>query len=415
VSTSTSQRSTPPVARTSTGPTRVDTTVVELKTHDGARVSGLLRTPHGTRPKTAVSLMHPRQEVTHHRLVPYLLGAGYAVWTQGSRSVNNDIALLHEQTLLDVGAGQVHLRDEGFEHLVTLGHSGGGTLYAFYQEQARRAADDRLTNTPSGRPVDLPGADLPAPDGAAFIAPHPGQGVLLERLIDPSVTDEANPVSVDPSLDPYAPENGFAPPPEPASYDIGFVDRYRAAQRARVRRLDDQAREHLAAARVVHERHGEDPDPQQLRRSLTTAVMTIYRTDADLRSVDLGLDPNERPYGSLYGRRPDLANYGLAGFARVTTPEAWLSTWSANSSRANFMRNAPSVTSPVLLVELTGDQACFPADARAMLEAFGSEDTSHVRVPGLHFGQPLHRGEPSGIELAWRHIGPWLEERFAPR
>ena len=45
--------------------------------------------------------MHPRQDVTHHVLVPELLARGYAVWTQGTRSVNNDLALVHEQALLD--------------------------------------------------------------------------------------------------------------------------------------------------------------------------------------------------------------------------------------------------------------------------------------------------------------------------
>ncbi|MBF6371072.1 alpha/beta hydrolase, partial [Nocardia puris] len=111
-----------------------------------------------------------------------LLARGYAVWTQGARSPNNDIALIHEQALLDVAAGQVFLRDTGFEHVVTLGHSGGGTLFAFYHQQAGRAPGDRLTQTPAGRPIDLAAADMPLPDGAVFLAPHPGQGALLLRL-----------------------------------------------------------------------------------------------------------------------------------------------------------------------------------------------------------------------------------------
>ncbi|MFE2186727.1 TetR/AcrR family transcriptional regulator [Streptomyces sp. NPDC059455] len=35
-----------------------------------------------------------------------LLARGVAVWTQGTRSVNNDVALVHEQALLDMAAGQ---------------------------------------------------------------------------------------------------------------------------------------------------------------------------------------------------------------------------------------------------------------------------------------------------------------------
>ncbi|MTD54937.1 alpha/beta hydrolase family protein [Amycolatopsis pithecellobii] len=372
----------------------VVTEVVELKTHDGARVSGTLRRPAGGA-RVVASLMHPRQDVTHHLLVPELLRRGYAVWTQTARSPNNDISLVHEQALLDVAAGQQFLVSRGYEATVTVGHSGGATLFAFYQQEAAKSPRDRLAAAPSGLPVDLPGADLPVPDAAVFLAPHPGQGVLLQRLIDPSVTDESDPRSVDPALDLYAPENGFAPPPESSTFDEGFLTRYRAAQAERVRRLDQLAREHLAG-----------PDAELAK------VMVIYRTDAEPRSVDLSIDSNDRPYGSLFGRTPHRANYRLPGFARVTTPEAWLSTWSATTSRANLLRNAPGVTSPTLLVELTGDQACFPSDAKAVHDAFGATDKTHVRVPGLHFGQPLRRGETSGMARAAEQIGDWLTQHF---
>src|SRR6185437_14031239 len=86
----------------------------EVPTADGAKVSGVLRTVPGAR--TIVAISHPRQDVTHHVLVPELLSRGFAVWTQGTRSPNNDIALLHEQALLDIGAGLGRLRDLGWEN-----------------------------------------------------------------------------------------------------------------------------------------------------------------------------------------------------------------------------------------------------------------------------------------------------------
>ncbi len=70
-------------------PSATVTSVHQLTTSDGASVSGVLRTVPGAR--TVVCLMHPRQDVTHHVLVPELLMRGFAVWTQGSRSVNNDL------------------------------------------------------------------------------------------------------------------------------------------------------------------------------------------------------------------------------------------------------------------------------------------------------------------------------------
>ncbi|WP_298444742.1 alpha/beta hydrolase [Gordonia sp. (in: high G+C Gram-positive bacteria)] len=392
-------------------PDAVTTSAHQLTTSDGAQVSGVLRRVPGAR--TIVTLMHPRQDLTHHVLVPELLRHGFAVWTQFTRSVNYDIALVHEQALLDVAAGQVFLRGEGFEKVVTLGHSGGGTLFAFYHEQSGLVPSERIARTPAGRPSKLDAAEMPHPDGAVFMAPHPGQGRLLERLIDPSVTDESDPLSLDPELSAFEPANGFAEPPAGSSYSPEFVARYRAAQAARIRRIDDHARELADEANAARARFAAGGDVRDRRASLAPRIITTYRTDADLRFVDLSLDPNDRPYGSLFGRRPDLTDYGLVGFGRLATPDAWLSTWSANTSNADFLRCAPGVVTPTLFVELTGDAACFPADARAMVDALRSTDKQHVRVAGTHFGGPIAPGEPTGAELAAAHIGPWLAERFS--
>jgi hypothetical protein len=385
-------------------------TVHQLTTADDAKVSGVLRTVPGAR--TVVCIMHPRQDVTHHLLVPELLARGFAVWTQGTRSVNNDLSLLHEQAVLDAAAGQVFLRERGFDATVTLGHSGGGALFAFYHEQAGAAPADRVTKGPGGRPTGFGEAPMPVPDAAVFMAPHPGQGALLLRMIDPSVSDEDDPMSVDPALDPYDPANGFVPAPDCSRYSPEFVTRYRQAQRDRIERLDAVARDRAGQAGAARRAFTVSGDPADRRAALAPRVLTVYRTDADLRSVDLSMDRNERPYGSLFGRRPDLTNYGLVGFGRFSTPEAWLSTWSALSTNAGFLRCAAAIRAPTLLIELSGDQACFPADIGAMSEAIGAADFSRARVAGTHFGGPIAKGEPTGSSLAAAEIGAWLAERF---
>jgi hypothetical protein len=385
------------------------TTVHELTTADGATVRGVLATVPGA--TTVVCLMHPRQDLTHHPLVPLLLQAGAAVWTQHTRSVNNDLTLVHEQAILDAAAGLVFLRERGFGSIITLGHSGGGTLYAFYLEQAGLTPADRIATTPGGRPAKLADAEMPLADGAIFLAPHPGQGQLLLACIDPSVADEQDPMSVVPELDPFGPANGFAQPPASSAYPAEFLARYRAAQRDRVARIDAVARQYLCwtgEARAAFKNSGNALDR---RRSLAPKIITVFRTDADPRTVDLSLDPSERPYGSLFGKRPDLINYGLTGFGRLTTPEAWLSTWSGLSSNADFVRCAPGVTVPTLFIELTGDQAAFPADSRHMIDALGAEDLTTATVRGLHFGGPIADGEPTGNELAATEIVNWLSKR----
>ena len=330
----------------------------------------------------------------------------------GPVGVNNDISLLHEQALLDAAAGQVFLRSLSFDHVVTLGHSGGGTLFAFYHEQAGLAPAERLRSTPAGRAVDLASAEMPVPDGAVFMAPHPGQGALLMRLIDPSVVDESDPMSVDPALDPFDPANGYADAPESSSYSDQFVHRYHSAQRDRVARLDDIARSRVVEASDARRGFKVSGDAIDRRDALAPRLLTVYRTDADLRFTDLSISPNARPYGSLFGRRPDLTNYGLVGFGRLSTPDAWLSTWSGLSSNADFVRCAPSVTAPTLFVELTGDQACFPEDASAMVDALGSANKTRVAVEGTHFGGPISDGAPTGASVAAADIGAWLSEHF---
>ena len=89
------------------------------------------------------------------------------------------------------------------------------------------------------------------------------------------------------------------------------------------------------------------------------------------------------------------------------------SAFSGLSSNADFVRCAPGVTVPTLFVELTGDQAAFPADSRRMVAALGAADLTTVTVRGLHFGGAIAEGEPSGNELAADEIAAWLGARHA--
>jgi hypothetical protein len=218
-------------------------------------------------------------------------------------------------------------------------------------------------------------------------------------------------MSVIPELDPFDPANGFAEAPGSSSYGAEFLARYRTAQRERVARIDAAAREHVAHAAEARARFKSGGRAADRRAALAPRIITVYRTDADPRTVDLSIDANERPYGSVFGSRPDLINYGLVGFGRLTTPEAWLSTCSGLSSNASFVRCAPGVRVPTLFLELTGDQVGFPSDNRAMLGALGASDLEHATIRGTHFGGAITDGEPTGAELAGRRIRDWLAAR----
>jgi len=74
--------------------------------------------------------------------------------------------------------------------IVSVGNSGGGPLWAFYNQQALAAPEKRIAFTPAGRPTKLAEANLVPLDGMVFVSTHLGQGKLLMSGIDPSVTDE---------------------------------------------------------------------------------------------------------------------------------------------------------------------------------------------------------------------------------
>lgn len=386
-----------------------------LRTADGQRTLGFLYTQTG-KETTVVCTMHPREFSGTPYLVPDVLDAQCACWVQAPRSIGNDLRLEHDVALLDVAAAMVQLKKNGFQRIVLMGISGGAGLYAFYTQQALRAPQDRISTTPAGRPVKLAEADMPAPDGLVFVSPHPGQGKLLMNGIDPSVLDESDVFATDPVLDPFSPANGFRQPPETSGYTSEFIQRYRAAQRARVQRLDERARAALKEkARLRKElKQFEEgtPAPARLRMQMAhTPIYQLWRTDADLRCWDLSIDPSDREVGTLWGRDPFVSNFGSVGFARLITAESWLSTWSGISSNASFEKCGPELTPATLMLEYTGDQAAFPSDMDAIYASIGAADKQRHKVRGNHHGMALKEGEESGQVLAGRIIQDWLREK----
>lgn len=402
--------------------THVQRELVNVRAEDGGASKGVLYW-QGTRlPKTVVMLMHPRTDQTQNYTIPALVEAGFTAYGQASRWVNNDIATVHETLLLDVAAGVRFLKEEcGFAQVVFIGNSGGGSLLSFYQSQAATAPPGRLTATPAGDPIDLNRYTLILADGMIFLAAHAGEGKFLMEGIDPSVTDEHDPLSCDPALDMYNPANGFRALPQESRYSKEFVERYRQAQHARVARLDAVARAAIAEQRTFQAMM-EKPDfaavaleQQQAigRRAVLGRYMIVYRTEANLAYTDLSISPSDRDVGSLLSRRPDLDNYAEWGFGRYVTPRAWLSTWSGLSSQASVLDRIHAVTVPTLVLNYTGDNGLYPDEAEEIYAASPSRDKKLALVEGDHFGFPLaHKPGKGGREESLEIITAWLRERF---
>lgn len=387
---------------------------------DGGKSEGFLYRRGGE--KTVVCIMHPRGDFTAHYVLPALTAAGYAVLGQRSRYFNHDTGCVHEIVALDAGAAVAAMRERGFENVILVGNSGGGSLFALYQAQATLEAPHRLTETSAGDAYDLNLLDLPKADGLVLLAAHPGEGKYLLGAIDPSVVDEDDPLSCDPTLDMYNPDNGYRPLPESSRYDPAFVVRYRTAQRERVKRLDDTARKLIADRHAWKDRADADdfaslPEPEQ--REITRAArqsqfMRICRTDADPRFCDLSLQPSPRQTGSLLGPRPDRTNYQMGGFGSVMTPEAWLSTWSGLSSHGSLVDNLKIVDVPFHITFFTADCCIFREDIAELLEASGSSDKTLTELEGDHYGI-LSDGSAAPRARAGEDLVAWLQPRFPAR
>ena len=381
--------------RFKTAPPGVDVRSEVLTTADRREVRALYWTPAGPPPKIAVVAMHPRIDFTHHYTFPGLLAAGIGCLGAMSRNLGDDTDTIHEDLVLDVAAC-VRWLSERVETVVLLGNCGGGSLMGLYQSQAEAAPAERIARTPGGRRSFLREAPLPKAAGLVIHAAHRGQGRVLLRTIDPSVTDEADPLSVDPSLDPYDPRNGFVRGSW-STYDPAFVARYREAQRARVERLDGVARGLLAERKAAK---GTDE-----RRAHLARLMVIYRTSASLESLDRTLDPSNRDYGTLLSEQPEIQNLERLGYARVLTPEAWLSTWSGLSSNADLAVTLRGVGVPVLLVHAGADREVLNSDLAAMQQA-RPDATVVTFETARHYFEPDR--QPMNEALAG-----WIRERFA--
>ena len=355
--------------------------------------SYLLR-PVGSTSDTVTVFMHPVGGGAYLPLVTWLAREGHHVIYCNSRYRGGDSALIMEKVVLDLAAAIRDAKERlGYSKVVLGGWSGGGSLSLYYQEQAEHPT---VTATPAGDGPDLTRAGLIPADGLLLLAAHPSRHGVLTESLDPSIRDETNPDDRDPELDLYDPAAGHEPP-----YDRGWLERYRAAQVARNRRITAWVKAELARlqdAGRVHEERG----------------FVVHGTMADPAALDVTIDPNERPAGVSYLGDPQIVNNGPVGLARFCTLRSWLSQWSHDDARADGLRAAAAITIPVLVISNGADSICLPSQAISMYDAVTHEDKQLHCVEGAnhyYIGPDQHEK----VKEASQVCTTWLEAHgFAP-
>ena len=351
-------------------------------------LEGIRLRPKDRPSRTLVVYMHPASTLQLLPLPRAMAAHGAHVLCAGSRYARNDSPLIMEKVVLDLGAYLRHAKDVwGYERIVIAGWSGGGSLSLFYQSQAEHPT---ITGTPAGDPVDIRGAGLIAGDALLLQAAHVSRAVMLREWIDPSVRDEDDPDDRDVELDLYDPRNPNQPP-----YTPEFIERFRGAQLARIRRRTAWVKETLA--RLTRAGGNEK------ERGFVT-----HRTMADPRFLDASLEPNDRPIGRCYLGHPETVNNGPVGLARFSTLRAWLSQWSIDDTNAEGERCAAQITVPLLAIENTADDAVPQSHVGRLYRAAGSRDKTFTAIAGAtHY----YVGQPELLQKAVDVSLRWLEKR----
>jgi hypothetical protein len=348
----------------------------------GHPCQGLYHRPADSRPRTAFIATHYNVDFSEHYLAAHLARRGYGFLGWNTRFRGNEAHFLLDHALAEIGVGVRWLREQaGVASVVLLGNSGGGSLMAAYHSQA---VEPNVMPVTGMRP--LPAIDqLPPGDLFVALAAHTGRPEVLTAWLDPSVTDERDPVSVDAALDPFNPANG---PP----FGAEFQRRYRAAQRDRNERITDWALAQIAALEPTR---------------ASDRLFSVHRTWADLRMIDPEIEPSDRRASWCYLGEPVKANYGTFGIGTVSTLRTWLSMWSLRTSQCAAAPHLRRITVPSLVVHATADTGVYESDAHGLYEAIGAAD-KHLRL----LKADHYLLEPAGArDEAADLIAAWVAER----
>ena len=271
----------------------------------------------------------------------------------------------------------------GADNVVILGNSGGGSLMAAYQSQAKGVT---MTPTPG---LKIPNAlhDLIPADLYISLCAHGGRPEVLTAWFDPSITDETDPSSIDPSLNMFHEANG-------RPYTAEFTKKYRAAQVARNHRITDWCHEELARLKPL---------------GINDRAFNLYRTWADLRLMDATIDPSDRKPEWCYAGPPKSANFSPRGIGLTNTLRTWLSMWSLKESHCQGPPHLNRIDVPALVIQSLADTGVFPSDAQGIFDALNTVDKELHLIVGDHYLETPSNARDDVADL----IAGWLQKHHA--
>lgn len=352
-----------------------------------------------------------------------------------------------DRVALDIGYGVSYLRSlRGIQHVVLVGHSGGGASVAWYQNVAENGvaacqAPARLD--PCGNNL----AGLPPADGVVLLDSIPGLAYTNMSAWDASVFKADGLRSQrNPSLYLFDPKNGFNPDPKQSShYSKQFMDRYLHAQAEREADLVEAA-DHIQRQIASGQGDLSDDMPFPVGRD----AARIYTQDTSLLSHTKGKYPlitPTNPSGTVQiinsVRVPSAsaipstpqANDSWASSGRDFTVHTFMSTNAINapayrltadsiegvdwpSSNTSTVSNVGGVTAPLLIMSMTAHYWVVSSEMYYLAATKSTRKTLAYVLGATHMFTPCTDCGISANQIGdtvaetFNYVANWLQTLF---
>ena len=358
---------------------------------------------------------------------------GIIVLGLNPHSVNNEAAVDWEGKMpKDMKAAVEFLKKEiGVKTVVLLGGSGGGPNVAFYQALAEKGLSvckgpNKIVECP-----DDPGLIGPPADAIVFRDTHPGNPMNRLRSINGAVTNEADPATLDDTLNPFSEKNGFDPN-GCSSYAADFQKRYFEAQSARMNRLVDLAlkmKADMKAGKVIPSddapfiAHRNSARLVQLDRTIDNKTHSPRKLVKDDGSIVTGVVTTVRPCTPQV-KNDDTTYEGTmaltvksflgAGAIRSKNAMADIDHCTTNNSTTCMVKY---IAVPTLV--LTAQGHYFIRDNEEIFENSAAKAKDYAVIAGATHGMgncPRCEGAPykNARTNFYDYIAKWLSTGYAP-
>ena len=348
---------------------------------------------------------------------------------------------------LDIGYGVSYLRSlPGIQHVVLVGHSGGGADMAWYQNVAENGL--AACQSPGVlNPCSSKLAKLPPADGVVLLDSIPGLAFSNMQAWDASV-DKADGLTSqqNPSLYLFNPKNGYNTDPNQSStYSSKFIDRYTHAQAEREADLVDAAQDiqqQIANGQGEFSDDAPFPVGHDAARISTQDTSLLHNTKGQYPLIT-PTSPNGTvqvinsvrvPSASVVPSTPQ-ANNAWAGSGKNFTVNTFISNsaikapdyrltadsiegvdWS--SSNTSTVSNVAGITVPMLFMSMTAHYWVVPSEMYYLAATRSTHKTLayvfgaiHTFTPCTVCGIPANQIGDTVAET-FNYVANWLQTVF---